>query len=69
MKRTLLYFYLLAFLLNAPALRETASNLPFDHPLRPHLLRLLAPFSTLSEKTHLSTLRQTLHHFELRTLE
>ena len=69
MKRTLLYFYLAALLLNAPSLRETASNLPFDHPLRPPLLTLLTPLSTLTQKTHLSTLRLTLQTFERQTLE
>ena len=69
MKRTLLYFYLAALLLNAPSLRETAHNLPFDHPFRKPLLTLLTPLSTLSQKTHLSTLRLTLQTLERRTLE
>ncbi|MBP1588781.1 MAG: hypothetical protein IJT88_02735 [Kiritimatiellae bacterium] len=69
MKRTLAYFFLFAFLLNAPALRTTADNLPFDHPLRPTLLKLLAPVATLSSATHLYDLRAALSRFELRHLE
>ena len=69
MKRSVLIFYVAALLLNAPSLRTTADNLPFDHPLRAPLLTLLSPLSTLSQKTHLSTLRTTLTHFERQTLE
>ena len=69
MKRSVLIFYLAALLLNAPALRTTADNLPFDHPLRKPLLSLLAPLTTFSEKSHLSTLRSSLQSFERQTLE
>ena len=69
MKRTLLYFYLAALLLNAPSLQETAHNLPFDHPLRKPLLALLAPLSSFSQKTHLYDLRSALQSFERQTLE
>ena len=69
MKRSVLIFYVAALLLNAPALRTTADNLPFDHPLRKPLLTLLAPLSTFSQKTHLYTLRATLQTFERQTLE
>ena len=69
MKRSVIVFYLAALLLNAPALRTTADNLPFDHPLRPTLLKLLAPVATLSSATHLYDLRAALSRFELRHLE
>ena len=69
MKRSVLIFYIAALLLNAPALRTTADNLPFDHPLRKPFLALLTPLSAFSQTTHLSTLRATLQSFELRTLE
>lgn len=69
MKRSVLVFYVAALLLNAPALRTTADNLPFDHPLRKPLLTLLSPLSSFSQKTHLSTLRSTLQTFERQTLE
>lgn len=69
MKRTLAYFFLFAFLLNAPALRTTAGNLAFDHPLRKPLLAFLAPFDSFSQKTHLFSLRAAIQSFERRTLE
>lgn len=69
MKRSVLIFYVAALLLNAPSLRTTADNLPFDHPLRKPLLTLLTPLSTFSQKTHLYTLRATLQTFERQTLE
>ena len=69
MKRSVLVFYLAAFLLNAPALRTTAGNLAFDNPLRKPLLSLLAPFSSFSEKSRLYSLRATLQSFERQTLE
>ena len=62
-------FYLAALLLNAPSLRTTADNLPFDHPLRRPLLTLLTPLSSFSQTTHLSLLRSTLQSFERQTLE
>ena len=37
--------------------------------LSPLFITLLTPLSTLSQQTHLSTLRLTLQHFERRTLE
>ena len=69
MKREVVVFYLAAFLLNAPSLRETAANLAFDHPLRKPLLSLLAPFSSFSEKTRLFSLRAAIQSFERQTLE
>lgn len=69
MKRSVLIFYVAALLLNAPSLRTTADNLPFDHPLRKPLLTLLTPLSAFSQKTHLYTLRATLQTFERQTLE
>ena len=69
MKRSVIVFYLAALLLNAPALRTTADNLPFDHPLRKPFLALLTPLSAFSQTTHLSTLRSTLQTFERQTLE
>ena len=69
MKRSVLVFFLAAFLLNAPALRTTAGNLPFDHPLRKPLLALLAPFADASVKTHLYSLRAAVERFERQTLE
>ena len=69
MKRSVIVFYIAAFLLNAPALRTTAGNLAFDHPLRKPLLSLLAPFDSFSQKTHLYALRSTIERFERQTLE
>ena len=69
MKSAVAVFFLAALLLNAPALRTTAENLPFDHPLRPPLLTLLTPLSAFSQSTHLYTLRATLQSFERQTLE
>lgn len=69
MKRAIVIFYAVALLLNAPALRTTADNLPFDHPLRKPLLALLAPLSSFSQKTHLYDLRSALQSFERQTLE
>ncbi len=69
MKRTVPIFFLAAFLLNAPALRTTADNLPFDHPLRRPLLSLLTPVADFSTATHLYALRATLQSFERQTLE
>ena len=66
MKSAVAVFFLAALLLNAPALRTTAENLPFDHPLRPPLL---TPLSAFSQSTHLYTLRATLQSFERQTLE
>ncbi len=69
MKRSVLIFYVVAFLLNAPALHTTADNLAFDNPLRKPLLALLAPFSAFSQKTHLYALRSSIQSFERSTLE
>ena len=69
MKRSVIVFYVAAFLLNAPALRTAAGNLEFDNPLRQPLLTLLAPFSSFSEKAALYSLRATVERFERQTLE
>lgn len=69
MKRSVLVFYIVAFLLNAPALRTTADNLAFDNPLRKPLLSLLVPFDSFSQKTRLHALRATIERFERQNLE